>query len=252
MPDYEIHDGETGMKLAVTGDEPPSPEVADVLMQKEFNDIKTNLFQLPGNKWYLDVGPLYKARILGDDPEVRKFQRESAAYHSAKEFADNNKIEGDKYPWSTWGANFKAQEARFNATNQIPDRPTVAESVLKNLPDGTLVITAHGGQKKKDLQTEWGHDFTMHNLRALLGDSANGISNIVNTACYGASCGPKDYADAFPSVQSIQHINTNYSNNRSLNDARAGRFFSAPGVKWTLTNGEWKPVDIPATTEAKE
>lgn len=239
MPDFEIHDSETGLKLAVTGDSEPTQDEADELFRKEYSDISTNLFKLPGEKYYLDVGPIKSQREIVDE-----YDRKIGGHQSAKEFADKNH---SAEPGKTWSSLYNQQIDRFNKTNIAGSIPPTVDAIMKNVKPGTLLINAHGSGSKKGLSTEWGHEFTMNNISKLIGD-VGGISNVVNLACYGGSCAPKDYESAFPNLSTIRHSNTNYQNTISNKGLSEGHFFNsgnqdAQDTKWVKMGSEW--IEIP-------
>lgn len=217
MPEYEIHDNETGLKLAVSGDTDPTQDDAHELIQNEFNDIRTNLFQLPDGKFFLDVGPLKKNREVYDD--ATQFLQAS----------DKATAVADAGPVGEWGKNFDAAKSEFYKTNKFS---SVASEIMKNHPPGTLYIMAHGSPSDKNLGTEWGHKFTLNNIASVLGKDSSAVSNIVNTACYGGSCEPKDYESAFPSARTISHVNTNSPNTIQIRGARQGVDFSGEKISW--------------------
>ena len=220
MPEYEIEDTETGLKIPVVGDADPTQEDAHRLIQSEYSDIATNLFRLPDGKMYLNVGP---------------FQQ------SAQQL--------DRINSMLYGGNAS------NQTNKTQPPKKYVESVMEKLPPGSLFIDAHGSQDKpKKMITDWGHEFTMSNLAKVIGD-VSGISNIVNAACYGSGCGPEDYEAAFPKAAKIRHTNTNYSNITSMNDNMSGVFFQNKKAvdqfrnpvemetRWEKKGGKWNLYD---------
>lgn len=244
MPDYEIEDTQTGLKLVVTGNESPSLEDAEELFAKEFNDIRTNLVELPDGKFYLDVGPLQENRAFLDTHKDAYSKSKSIddRHNSAKHYADEmfkkdfdawNKKPSPRGEGPDWRKYYDNQLARFGETNKVAVPKSVSEKVMANHPPGTLYINAHGSQKNKNLSTQWGHEFTLNNIAKLLGQKASAVRNIVNASCYGASCEPKDYESAFPALSSLSHINTNFSNIISIEGQQAGKDFSADRVDWT-------------------
>jgi len=204
MPDYQIEDTQTGIKLEVSGNAEPTQNDAHELVSNELRFLSTNLFTAPGGRFLLDVGPTKENREIYDrlTPVVN----------------DANKTLGNKEP------------IQLTSTDQI----------LNNLPENTLFIVAHGS-KEGGFATDEGHKFTLHNVAQILGPQTNDVKTIVNAACYGGKCEPKDYETYFPSVAGVAYGQTNSINSFMLKDLREGNYFT-PEITpnyWSKSDQGW-------------
>lgn len=260
MPDFLIEDTDTGIKLQVSGSEPPTQEDAHELVGDELKFLSTNLFSAPGGRFMLDVGPTSKIRSTSD--QLNAIQNEYAIKKSAVEKAGKlatlkTKLLGDVGKWQSF---YDAALPKFLAqakTNTIA-KPNATEQMLGTLPENSLMIVSHGS-KSGGLYTEEGHKFTLHNIAQILGENTNNISSIINAACYGGRCEPKDYQQYFPNVNDVQYGETNKVNTLSIPSLERGEVFG-PGVipnRYQNIGGQWQQVagpnvQQPETDESNE
>lgn len=248
MPQFQIHDSETGFKLLVEGPEEPSHEEAADLVAQEFQFLSTNLYHGADNKFMLDVGPLAedrrhidKMRDIFNEGEAntaaieRTLARVKAVIASGGDYGDSGE--------GSVGRLFEnIHEQELQAMPKWRGKPTPTETTGLRLNPNTLLLVAHGA-KTGGLQTEGGQSFTLHNVAQILGRRSNDIHNIINVACYGGKCSPEDYQAAFPNVTNIQSADPTTINEFSIKDLKEGRYFATnttPGI-WKRYGTNWMP-----------
>lgn len=247
MPQFEIHDDVTGLKLLVEGPSEPTPEESQALVEAELQFLSTNLYRADNNRFMLDVGPLGPTRHVVDDTQklldkLREFQNRRKAIQVAAERVDRM-IQGG---WDLGEGkdgeglfkNIYAQELAALGSN-LPT-PTLTEQSLERISPGTLLLISHGSPTG-GLVSEGGLPFTLHNVAQLLGPTSNEVRNVINTACYGGGLCPENYKDVFPNVTNIQHTALDRLNIQSLDMVAKGDFFhtnAVPGT-WELAGTNW-------------
>lgn len=257
MPDYEIEDSETGLKLVVSGDSPPSQEDADELIGDELSFLKTNLYEFPGGKFILDVGPnkiqadvgdAYRkgpwASKLFDDRHRDWMKTNPVPTYVTGESVDQYKKRVEE--WSDMTRKFQ-EETKALASKDISPTAEYASrtKMADKMKPGTFLLIGHGSKKGGLYADEalGGHEFTVENIGKLLKEKSGSISNVINAACYGGQCEPKDFEVAFPNLSRVENIDTNSPNWMSISDQMAGRFFGGEGTNSPITM-KWKKSGI--------
>lgn len=247
MAEFVIEDTQTGLKLAVEGDTTPTQEDSHALIGDELQTLRTNLYELPGGRFMLDVGPnsstrqwLHKSMFYDISPFVHARINEmypeglkQGPEELAKYNADLDRI------WAE-------ETSRMDLGKLDPSRNKRTFQTLTNLPEGTFLLSAHGYTNSTavtngGLMTEWDHEFSLHNVAQLLGVRSNDVRNFINTACYGGMCNPEDYEAAFPNVTNIFSTASTNENAVSIRGDSEGKFFDE-GVgtsRWIKENGKW-------------
>ncbi len=252
MPDYLVEDNDTGIKLQVNGKSPPSQQDAHELVGDELKFLSTNLFSAPGGKFVLDVGPTAKQRA-STDRFISKFNEVGpdltlvTDHHKAVEYANDMSNElGNNI--NLWKQNYDQEKERLHAEskkNFVP-KPLLLDEMLNSTPENSLMIVAHGAESG-GFATDEGHKFTLHNVAQILGSNSNSISSVINAACYGGRCEPKDYQKYFPNVNDVQYGETNKKNVISSTGIASGEVFG-PGVmpnRFQKIGPQWQKVSGP-------
>lgn len=252
MPDYLIEDEDTGIKLQVSGDSPPSQEDAHELVGDELKFLSTNLFSAPGGRFMLDVGPTSKIRATSD--KLVEIQNEYAIKKSDVEKASQlatlkSKILGDYGKWQTF-YDAALSKVRAQSKANFSPSPSSTEKMLQTLPENSLMIISHGA-KSGGLYSDDGHKFTLHNIAQILGENTNNISSIINAACYGGRCEPSDYQKHFPNVNDVQYGETNKVNTLSIPNLERGEIFGSGVIpnRWQNIGGQWQQVSGPSSKQ---
>ncbi len=254
MPQFEVHDSDTGFKLLVEGPEPPSHEEAADLVDQELQFLRTNLYHGANNKFMLDVGPLSDLRrdvdamhsTSGSMADIlAEGDRTQGAIDRAKErakaiFASRGDI-GEAGGAELW-QNLYQDELRNAPPIKRSNTPTATEDMGLALSPNTLLLVAHGGSTG-GFSTEGGQDFTLHNVAQLLGAKSNLVHNVINTACYGGKCTPQDFQKHFPNVTNVHNADFSMPNLISIGRLGQGDYFATnttPGI-WKRYGTNWVP-----------
>lgn len=254
MSEFLIEDSETGFRVKVEGDSPPSETESEDIVKEAMSFLSKNLYVGPDNKYMLDVGPLMENR-----KEIDKFFKGE----NFQKFADaGDDIEAARIAskrikdWIDMGLKFPGDSQRIDRLFKLvmekelpeirrkrmasPSTYPTSEKTVGDLLPNTLLLIGHGA-KTGGLYTEEGHKFTLGNVAALLGQSSNSINNVINAACYGAGCKKEDYQGAFPNVTNIVQGETTKANVISL-DRIAGKEYFYTNVTptvWTKYGTNW-------------
>lgn len=236
MAEFVIEDTETGLKLAVEGDTTPTQDDAHALIGDELATLRTNLYEAPGGRFVLDVGPLARLRYLLDEPTVREIANVSEA--KARQLDPHHRSADYK------GLLRRLYDEEYARVTGLPIAERVRSATAKTLatmPENTFMLIVHG-KESGGFTTEWEHEFTLQNAAQLLGSRSNVVRNFVNTACYGGKCNPEDYSAAFPNLTNVVATASTNINVMSIENTAEGFPFGAGvGVsKWTRTDdGQW-------------
>ena len=253
MPDYVIEDTYTGIRVPVEGDSEPTEDEAGAIIREEISQLSTNLIEFPGGKYVLDAGPFRNLRIATDRASIglERMERMIRATDRAVEIADEE-VEKAKqgFDWSSGHLDTASiWKRKYDEVKPgLMDAPQLYKSsydkTAELLPENTLVLEAHGSESG-GLYTEWGHEFTLQNVGALLGERTNSINTIVNRACFGGKCKPQDWEGVFPNVGRIYQTEDTVENTIGIDDVT--KFFGgdAVGTNWIKTNGEWVGAGVP-------
>jgi len=252
MPQFQIHDSETGFKLLVEGPETPSDQEAHELVQEELQFLSTNLYHSSDNRFMLDVGPLTEMRrtsagMTEARNELARTGRSTRSFLNAKARWDTIKAQGGDWgegdSSDLWDNLLKEEDEKA----QLSGNPllTNTQSTLLRLEPNTLLIIAHG-QEKGGLISEGGQPFTLNNIAQMLGSKSNDVRNVINTACYGGGYCPSDYQSVFPNVTNIQQTGTADKNTISLERMASGNYFftnTVPGM-WNRIGTNWQAMPV--------
>jgi len=256
MPQFEIHDDHTGLKLLVEGPAEPTYDETVRLFNDELAFLKTNLYRGPEGRFMLDVGPSGEMRKHTDKmtsmlSEYDDLIAESARVKGAIDRAHARlktaialgEVETSGIP-GLWKTMLDNELSSTPKAPPIKPAPTMTEQTFGKLAPNTLLIISHG-KERGGLQTEGGQDFQMNNISQVLGAASNQVYNVINTACYGGKCLPADYQSAFPNVTNVQHADLNVKNTISIARLASGDFFytnTVPGL-WTRHGTNWFDVE---------
>ncbi len=250
MPQFEIHDSDTGFKLLVEGPSEPSERESSELVQEELKFLSTNLYRATDNRFMLDVGPLTEMRRSSEGMtearnELARSGRSNMAFFNAKSRYDAIRATGEDWGEGDvsdlWDRILQEEDAKA----QLSGNPlmTTTQSTLLRLEPNTLLILAHG-QEQGGLLSEGGQPFTLNNIAQMLGARSNDVRNVINTACYGGAYCPADYQAVFPNVTNISQTGRNDKNVTSLERMASGSYFftnTIPGV-WNRIGTNWNAL----------
>lgn len=240
MAEFVIEDAETGLKLAVEGDAEPTQEDAHALIGDELTFLRTNLYEFPGGRFMLDVGPLSVRRHVTDRATLDEAQplvteRMKKLYPPEGTVTDFVKYKADAV--RIWRESLEEISA-------IPavERDTSTRNTLALLPENTFLLASHGS-REGGLSDDFGHEFTLNNVAQLLGSRSNLVQNFFNGACWGGKCEPEQYSAAFPNIVNIvstAHTNVNWM---SIAAQERGNIWRGDvgTSRWIKRDGQWVP-----------
>lgn len=267
MPLFEVEDSDSGIKVLVEGDEEPDQVDAYQLVESEIKFLLDNLHKGPGNRFLLDVGPLYKQRQSSDElNEIQNRMVEStyksdiiqadaaAAIEAANQTQKlwENKINSGSsrtFDKSAFNQDYTNILNRINArrtphTPPIRDMRNATDETLSRIPENSLMLVSHGNEAG-ELSTETGFRFTLNNVSKIIGPESRNIHNMLNLACYGGKQCAQDYQAAFPNITNVVAASPANENTISVLNLRRGRFFMdesnapAESVTFKKHNGKW-------------
>lgn len=251
MPVFLIEDTETGFALAAEGEVPPTQDDAHELI---LSTLRTNLYEYPGNRFLLDVGPLSQRRREIDRPYLSDYPHlvENAMLMELPlPYNPDGTLNRDEYE-RTLKRVYKEQESKLLAT-PATQRDTKTATMLSRLPEHTLLLDSHGdteGFLSMDENAVGSkHRYTLQAVAHALGDKKNSIHNFFNSACYAGLCPPEVYDDAFPNLTNIVQTAGTNANYGSVGKMNAGEFWRKDVGKsrWIKRDGKWvlSPADAP-------
>lgn len=247
MPEFEIHDDHTGLKVLAEGPTEPTQADAQKLINEELSFLSTNLYHAPGNRFMLDVGPLSDDRRMSDRlvdalNRIRPDVINTAIYKAADRISamgTNAPASGTRERHELLDRLYEEEKTKAVANNP-ETQPSVTHEILNKMPKNTLLLISHG-EREGGLTTDYGDKYTLQNVATLLGKKSNDVQTIINTACYGGRLCTPDYQSAFPNAVNIVHGDTNLANLISLNRMSQGDYFytNVPPVVWRRTGTNW-------------
>ncbi len=193
----------------------------------------------------LDVGPVGSIRQVNDkltaiDNESTSSGGGAATMRKAMAIADAQvKATGQPKNWQVY-YDKSLTDLKAKAIANYSPEPDSTHKMLNALPENSLLIVSHGA-RSGGLYSESGHKFTLHNIAQVLGQDTNSINTVINAACYGGRCEPKDYQASFPNVNDVRYGNTNMSNTISVPGLEKGEYFGTGVIPnyWQNIGGNW-------------